>query len=212
MNNIVTLNRYEWADIAKGIGIFLMVMGHAGIPGPIHDWIYSFHMPFFFILSGFFFRSGKYAFGDFIVRKAKTLLVPYLFFVAIIELLRYGANLISLDVPQPRSIHDIVLLGKDMGATWFLLSLFLTEVIYYVADRILRNRWILFLVIIVAFSASYYCYLVDIHIPYKLEILGATLLYYYCGHVLSTSKWSKIVKESPKINGGGHFVTLVAYR
>lgn len=206
---ITIYNRYEWADIAKGIGIFLMVFGHSGLPISIHDWIYSFHMPFFFILSGFFFQSGKYSLGDFIKRKVKTLLVPYVFFVTIIELLRYGANLIGLDVPQPKSIHDIIIHGKDMGATWFLLSLFLTEVFYHVINKVIKNMWMSLLVILVIFSASYYCYWCDIHISYKLEILGATMLYYYCGHVLSTLRWSKVVKESIKINWGGHLLLLL---
>lgn len=34
-------------DVAKGICIFLMVMGHAAVPVFIFKWIYSFHMPFF---------------------------------------------------------------------------------------------------------------------------------------------------------------------
>lgn len=60
--------RLDWIDKAKGIGIILVVYGHvargifnAGIPmneksfGIIDSVIYSFHMPLFFFLSGFFF-------------------------------------------------------------------------------------------------------------------------------------------------------------
>lgn len=48
----------EWADVAKGIGIFLMVMGHSGLPNCMHDWIYSFHMPF---LKSFLRHIGEYS-------------------------------------------------------------------------------------------------------------------------------------------------------
>ena len=46
--------RVRWIDMVKGFGIFLMVIGHAsGLPENIKLWIYGFHMPLFFILSGY---------------------------------------------------------------------------------------------------------------------------------------------------------------
>ena len=51
--------RVESVDIAKGIGIVLVVMGHndfALISPFAHELIYSFHMPMFFFMSGMFFR------------------------------------------------------------------------------------------------------------------------------------------------------------
>lgn len=55
----------KWSDshqseifsIVKGIGIILMVIGHAS--SPFHDFIYLFHMPLFFMISGFFFNPEK---------------------------------------------------------------------------------------------------------------------------------------------------------
>ena len=44
--------RIEWVDISKGIAIILMIIGHSGIPHFLNNWIYSFHMPFFFFISG----------------------------------------------------------------------------------------------------------------------------------------------------------------
>ncbi|WP_195202481.1 acyltransferase family protein [Phocaeicola massiliensis] len=88
-----SLSRIDWIDIAKGIGIFLMVMGHTSIPKLGGHWIYSFHMPLFFFLSGFLFQSGKYSWSQFIKRKVRTMVVPYFFFVVlnwiVCELLQY---------------------------------------------------------------------------------------------------------------------------
>lgn len=208
MNNIVTLNRYEWADIAKGIGIFLMVMGHSGLPLSVHDWIYSFHMPFFFILSGYFFRSGKYKTGEFITRKLRAIMVPYVFFIITIELLRLAGNGIGLKMPPPRSIEEVVLYGRDLGATWFLISLFLTELLYYLFDRLFKNkRWLLILTM-VTFCASYYCYMKEMHFPYKLEILGATLMYYSIGNILAQTKYKKVFTEN-FVKGAGFLIVLV---
>lgn len=98
--------RVRWIDMVKGFGIFLMVIGHAsGLPENIKLWIYGFHMPLFFILSGYtygmfdekkFKNKGLY----FIVKqKTKSYLKPYfiLFFInltiqTLFELLKYGGG------------------------------------------------------------------------------------------------------------------------
>ena len=44
----------EYIDVAKGIGILLVVLGHNLQDLPLMtSWIYSFHMPLFFAISGF---------------------------------------------------------------------------------------------------------------------------------------------------------------
>lgn len=44
--------RIAWVDVAKGIAILLMVVGHSSLPMVVGGWIFAFHMPLFFILSG----------------------------------------------------------------------------------------------------------------------------------------------------------------
>ena len=105
--------RLDWVDIAKGIGIFLMVMGHSGIPRFMHDWIYSFHMPFFFILSGFFFTAGKYAFGELVSRRARTILLPYVVFTVIIDTIRYLGEAGGLKLPPPYRLRTSFYMARS---------------------------------------------------------------------------------------------------
>ena len=51
--------RIEWIDVSKGIGIILVLIGHISLNGGLNKFIYSFHMPLFFILSGFTFNLAK---------------------------------------------------------------------------------------------------------------------------------------------------------
>ncbi len=44
--------RIHWIDIARGMAMDLVVIGHLGLKNQFVQWIYSFHMPLFFILSG----------------------------------------------------------------------------------------------------------------------------------------------------------------
>ena len=83
-------NRIAYIDAAKGIGILLMILGHTGmygLPVVMHKMIYSFHMPMFFIISGFLFNTKKYenvAFSKFIKREFIKYIIPYFVFAAVI--------------------------------------------------------------------------------------------------------------------------------
>ena len=73
-------------DIAKGILIIFVILGHS----PIADWlasgIGSFHMAAFFCLSGFTYNY-KGNIHEFVLKKTKALLLPYLRFSVILLLL-----------------------------------------------------------------------------------------------------------------------------
>ena len=49
-------DRFEWVDVARGIGIVAVAAGHVWTSGPLRDALYSFHMPLFFLLSGYLSR------------------------------------------------------------------------------------------------------------------------------------------------------------
>lgn len=49
--------RIEELDVAKGLAILLVVLGHSRPPGI--DMIYGFHMPLFFILAGIVYKKGR---------------------------------------------------------------------------------------------------------------------------------------------------------
>jgi fucose 4-O-acetylase-like acetyltransferase len=65
--------RIEWIDVAKGIGIFLVIVGHLISHDNFNllaDYIYSFHMPLFFFLSGLCLNNNR-TFVSYVGRKAK---------------------------------------------------------------------------------------------------------------------------------------------
>ena len=55
----VTKRRIEWIDIAKALGIFLIVLGHTLRAGKVHLIVYTFSVPLFFIISGLVFKKHK---------------------------------------------------------------------------------------------------------------------------------------------------------
>jgi len=76
---VLTRQRNQTLDILKGFGIILMVIGHNGAPTWLHNTIYSFHMPLFFIASGWFFSEKDIDEPiDYLKRKIKGIYWPYL--------------------------------------------------------------------------------------------------------------------------------------
>lgn len=68
--------RIAWIDVAKGIGILLIVFGHTMQSGFVRQVIFSFHVPFFFFLSGVTYKREA-SFCTFIRKRIVGLLVPY---------------------------------------------------------------------------------------------------------------------------------------
>ena len=50
MQNKIRPIRLQWIDMAKGLGILLMILGHMHVGQPVRDFIYSFHMIMFVMI------------------------------------------------------------------------------------------------------------------------------------------------------------------
>ena len=72
-------SKNNYISIAKALGIILMVVGHSGCPTAISKFIYLFHMPLFFVCSGYFFKeiSDHTSLHIFYKKRMKSLYLPY---------------------------------------------------------------------------------------------------------------------------------------
>lgn len=73
--------QWKWVDIAKGIGIILVLLGHFNIPDTLRAEIYTFHIPLFFFLSGVVFNGHK-PINRFLGDEAKRMIVPYYLYIS----------------------------------------------------------------------------------------------------------------------------------
>ncbi len=106
MNLIQTGNKTRDAgiDIAKGIAILSIVAGHLGV-GWINSIVFTFHVPLFFILSGYFFKDRE----GVIKKYAQRLLVPYIFVVAVLALVAFAKNVAKAIVSNSTiNVYDTV--------------------------------------------------------------------------------------------------------
>lgn len=77
--------RLDWVDVARGIGIIAVVIGHVWTRGAVRDAMYSFHMPLFFLLSGML--SRPHPVGIFTRRQMSSQMRPYAVFLALLILI-----------------------------------------------------------------------------------------------------------------------------
>lgn len=153
-------SRKLYLDIAKGIAIILMVIGHTSIHIAASNFIYAFHMPLFFMASGFTSNYRKHSPMDYIFHKASAILLPFAVYSVIVAcLLHY---LLGNDV--------ISLLSNGWGgyALWFIPVLYLASILAMLVSLAESTylRYLLMLCLI-AFGCwlSYY----NISLPWALS-------------------------------------------
>lgn len=136
--------RVMWVDMAKGIAILCVVIGHSVDVGSLPKrLIYTFHMPLFFILAGWTFRLRPL--GEELRRSAARLLAPYalLFLVGPVrDALGRAPSLGAVDVAGlARSIamgsgFDLPDGTARVGIAWFLAALFCARLLMCAVGRL----------------------------------------------------------------------------
>ncbi len=146
--------RISWIDMAKGYGILFVIWAHLGT-GALSTWMYSFHVPLFFFLSGVTF-SAKADFKQFIIKKAKALLLPYLFLGLVMIAYYIFASIINKEFTSSFFLKIITnfILQKRYLTLWFLTTLFLLNVMAYPLIKKVKNQIVLLAVSIVMLIAG----------------------------------------------------------
>lgn len=137
-------NRDFAVDLLRGFGIILMIFGHVHTCRRFDIWIHGFHMPLFFIISGYMFSPEISSFTAFIKRKFTRLIVPYIGFTVV--------NFLFCFIFIPKDRIDIFqkffhfLFRPNVGqisagtAVWFLPALFWTVLFFYIIVRLCHDR------------------------------------------------------------------------
>jgi len=152
--NILTNDkqRNTYIDTARGIGIILLVFGHIITANTyLFNWVYSFHMPLFFFLSGMVASEKNLNnYPTYFKKKFKARIIPYFVIVAL-------GIFVCMLIPQYRNdaiaiglyshfIHIFILfrpIWLYIGQVWFLPALFWSEIYFYVFYKLVGKRHII---------------------------------------------------------------------
>ncbi len=143
--------RLDWIDIAKGIAMILVIVGHTvPNPSPLRHAIFSFHMPVFFFLAGYTFRPKPWR--ELLSGSVPRLLVPYLVLALAWQMptfLMSGASLTGgtlvaeLETILFASGVDVPGFGvAAVGMAWFLAALFTSRLLFNVLVRLFDRHGI----------------------------------------------------------------------
>ena len=136
-------------DLMKGVAIIAMLCGHCIIPQTLHHFIYMWHMPLFFIVSGYFYRTKP--FKDFWHGTYRSLLVPYAFTCFVAFILAFVLNLENYQkiiygtfgISSAWLGSNAVVGYGGNGPLWFLMALFWCRFIYDTLQRFISNKYLL---------------------------------------------------------------------
>ena len=189
-------------DIAKGIAIILVIVGHCHCIGNLtFKIIYSFHMPLFFMFAGWFYKKREVT--DSIKHDFHRLIVPYLVFASI-GTLKFFITQTLIQGDWKTTFDNIlaILWSSSTGHTslffsnintigiiWFLPALFVCKNLYNIVIIVryrlrLEHDFVFFILIILI---SYLCAVVDrwlVNLPFALLTGGGAMIFFYIGHCI----------------------------
>ncbi len=156
--------RLEWVDVCKGIGIFLVVVGHTlrglvgarvlaadGAAATVDRVVYSFHMALFFFLSGLFLLPrGAVHFPDAVRRAAQRLAWPYVVWAPLQSLLQV---LMAGHTNSPGRLSWSLLWDPPMQF-WFLHVLLLHALVFAALAALGTSRRMLVVVALAVWASA----------------------------------------------------------
>jgi fucose 4-O-acetylase-like acetyltransferase len=140
--------RVEFIDALKGFAIFLVIWGHTIQQFDVDSnylfaFIYSFHMPLFFIISGFFFQSSlKLKFNEFLYKKGMQLFYTWFLWCVLLGIYQFATH--RLDNAGPMQV-GILVFNRYF---WFLRQLFASYLIAYLGYKLFKKDvWVAIIII-----------------------------------------------------------------
>ncbi len=193
-----TKNRIAWIDMAKGYGMIAVIIAHL-CKGPLNEWIYTFHMPLFFFLSGYVF-SNKCKFDAFINKKAKALLIPYFSLgipmVVFSFLLKLREDKFTVDFAIDL-VKDFVL-QRRKWTLWYIACLFFLNIIFYLITKFAKKNISKTVIVIgVAFVGLLYYESGGKPLPWNIDACFTAMPFFFVGNIFKQFK-DKTEKISSK--------------
>ncbi|MFE4709442.1 acyltransferase family protein [Paenibacillus sp. NPDC056722] len=195
--------RIEWIDISKGILIILVMLGHTQASPHLVGYIFSFHMPFFFFISGYLFNVEKYqSFTNVVVSKSKSILIPYIFF-SVLSVIIYSVifdyhfnnwySLVSMFLESKRNeiFYNVPL--------WFFTTLFIIELLYFLIRKHINRKWIVLTILIAlsGFEAIKYNTTGQPKLPWSFDLGVYYMVFFGIGNLIrNISINNKFIKKS----------------
>ncbi len=214
-------HRVHWIDIARGIGIILVLYGHLFVSDKNNYLIFAFHMPLFFFISGLVFHPTSKSLWEITKKYFKQLLIPYYIFA----ILTYAFTLISQtagDVSLGGISYQLFgmlygsgsdgMLGYNV-VLWFLPCLFITKLTFAtITKKVSRTKSLLFILLASGITG----YLLSLYVPwlklpFNFEIALTGITFFGAGFLLQQNQhiFKIFAKQKPLLATTALLFTIV---
>lgn len=171
-------------DCAKGLGIMLIIIGHTITPDWLHSWIFSFHVPLFFIVSGYLFKQRKLL--NVIEKGWKQLLRPMLItqVVCFCGLCVFFSKTGTWNGPDFLTLLTkyFLMLGEGARGMWFLSALFFSKMFMTIICS--HSEKYISLIAIILFYISCMMHKFSSYIPFYFIQGMACVIFLYIGQLI----------------------------
>lgn len=189
-------------DVAKGIFIISMLIGHFDIDGMLRNIIYSCHMIAFVFFSGYFYKKKENIWKS-IVHICKTFFVPYIACVI-------GITVINYEKWSPEYLLNIFrqyVIGMSfsrryfadvasVGPIYFILMLFIVRLIYLCIDKFVKNDGYRTLIVLCISVIGMKLGQADCWLPWSIDIACYAVIFYQLGIYAKKYRILELVKEN----------------
>ena len=185
--------RQVWVDVAKTLAIVLVVVGHEGGPAAYIKYIYWFHMPVFFLLSGYLFKppDGWSSLRSWLSKRSREVLVPYCAYLVLVTMVRYFYAYRYLNASFVlKDLRDVLFGGRVPGVYytvfWFFTCLFATQVLFALINLLCKDSRLVMAAVAVAYLLAHVeSWLMVSHpplVPWNLDVALIAVVYYAIGY------------------------------
>lgn len=203
--------RVVYYDIARGISILLVIVCHTLPAYPashyFNSWIFSFHMPLFFIISGCFFKDCDMK--TCVLKKAKHLLVPYFIIEGLKLILHCLKNGCGIDFNSffgilygngsPMRREQCWIDVPVIEMTWFLPALFICQIIYLILYKFSEQCRVSMWVLVGLFALIGISLNNKVWLPFSIQPALSGLFYYHVGYWMKTER---IMEDDHRLSAG----------
>lgn len=191
-NKIKEIQRFKEVDLLKGFLILAVVIGHSS--SKYAPYIFWFHMPAFFMVSGFLYKVPSVAdLKYFSIRKILSLLIPYVIFLLSITVISIALGYLRLDFSfLIKAVLGGKLLVYEFGVFWFITCLLFTILIYTFATINLKDRYLFMSFIVICYAISQFEYYLihiermSVYLPFNIDSALMGIVYFHLGNKLRT--------------------------
>ncbi len=187
-SRVFMVKRIEFIDLAKGICILMVILGHVGVPIEILG-LKVVRMPLYFILSGLFYKDYG-GLRNLIIKKINKLLIPFVFFYSVSYVLFYLIAWIMPNLKYTAATGILDVFFQDHyynGPIWFLLALFWCNLFCYFIHFVTKK--VIFRILGILIMGGIGCWLGKMHIflPCKLDSALTAMPFFYFGYMLKST-------------------------